>query len=203
MRVPRTCPGPPTIETTYDIGREDVYRTKPLPPSPTEETSHVPRGLFSMRGFGRDLVATAVRSSRESSRRRSLPPASRFDPQSVPSWRPLLSPPVYPADDLLSYLQYAQIPKWTRWIDPDLVRGDESRFGSHQTLFWSTRRGRTSDREAVASDGDLCGRQAVIHRLAESVTKTEEEDGWEERALRSWETRRGFYEMIESRTCPV
>ncbi len=217
LRTPKVYhPTPTSIVTNLPTGAGGRDNWKPLPPSPKNDCASVtdlsfssfsPRGLFSMGSLRRQLPLSSSSerppSFKEPMKRRASDTFNGgFSPSSGSSWSRSgggIPPLIYPAEDLYAYLRGALIPKWTKWIDPDLVRGDESRFGPHHPLFWSKRR----SRGGPSRTGDAReGRAAVINRLIDDLIKNDEENGNPERELKSWEPRRGFYEMMKNVSIP-
>ncbi|KAI5454247.1 hypothetical protein NCC49_004307 [Naganishia albida] len=84
----------------------------------------------------------------------------------------------HPADDLSLYLRLASLPKWDKWIDPDVKTS--SRW--HNRANWGTGRARRNSKsqvpsnkyESIASNSDLeegpSGRKRTIERLVYSAT---------------------------------
>ncbi len=101
---------------------------------------------------------------------------------------------ILPSQCLDAYLRNAQIPKWEKWIDPDLLNGNEPRFVSSAHAFWNRRNynSRVAEQRSQVSSG----KAAVVSRLLNGPIKAAEESDFPEVTLRRWEVRRGFLESI-------
>lgn len=85
----------------------------------------------------------------------------------------------HPADDLSLYLRLASLPKWDKWIDPDVKTSsrwhDRSNWGTGRARNNSKNHGSSYKYEIITSSPDLqnepSGRKRTINRLVQSATK--------------------------------
>lgn len=169
--------------------RPPAERTGPIGPSPSMEwhrsnASQVP----SLHTLGMRQVHTGtsyIQSQHTPPISASIPilegllPSSGKTPRPIPLHTQRNRQKEHPADNLGLYLRLASLPKWDKWIDPDIRTSsrwhNRSNWGSGRARNNSKSHGSSNKYEIITASPDPengpSGRKRTIDRLVQSATK--------------------------------